>query len=127
MKEFFKELVLHVKMWWVLGLEAIKLRLAMWLSDMKQKATNKRYFVVLLTIGYTSKGMPKTRLRSINNEDFKRLKRIKWLPKSMTTLDLQQKCFYATSLSKNNKWTYEDRQKAKARYLRYYKLVHSLK
>lgn len=126
MKEFIIESIYHVRVWFVLSLEAIKLRLAIWLSDMKQKATNKRYFVILLTVGYTRTGVPKTRLRSINNEDFKLLKRKKWLPKRMTTLELERKCFYATALSKNNKWSYEERAKAKERYLNYYRMMHKL-
>lgn len=127
MKEFIQELVYHVKTWLILTLESIKLTLAIWLSDMKQKANNKRYFVILLIVGYDKKGVPKTRLRSINNNEFKQLKRIKWLPRKMTTLELEQKCFYATALSKNNKWTKEEREEAKRRYLRYYKVVHQLK
>lgn len=127
MKEFINELIYHVRAWFILSLEAIKLKLAIWLSDMKQKANNRRYFVVLLTVGHNKNGTPKTRLRSINNHEFKHLKRIKWLPKRMTTLELEQKCFYATPLSNNNKWTKEQRAEAKARYLNYYKVMHQLK
>lgn len=126
LKELIQELILHLRQSITLMFESIKLNLAIWLSNLKQKATNKRYFVVLLTVGYSHKGIPKTRLRSINNEDFKILKRKKWLPKSMTTLELEQKCFYATALSKNNSWSYEERQRAKKRYLEYYKMMHKL-
>lgn len=94
---------------------AIKLRLAISLADMKQRAFNKRYFVVIME---TPKG---DKLVSINNEDFKRMKRKDWLPKGMSCLDLQNECFYQTAIGLNNKTSVQEREKAKEKYIKYAK------
>lgn len=123
-KEMWSELIYHVNTWFVLSFEAFKLRLAILLADIKQKARNRRFFVVLMTVGLTRRGDPVVRLRSIDNEGFKYCKRKGWLPKRMTTLELHQKCFYATSLSKNNTFTREERRKAMRKYIRYQKAIN---
>lgn len=125
-QETLHEVIWHSKAAIILWLEAIKLKLAIALSDIKQKARNKRYFVVLATVGYDKKGRPVNKLRSINNSEFKHLKRIGWLPKKMSYLELSEKCFYSTSLSRNNKQTREERDKAMKRYMRYQKIINSL-
>ena len=126
MKDFLKELILHIRVGYILKLEALKLRLAIWLSNIKQKAHNRRYFVIPITVGHNKNGKPKIRLRSINNKEFNWMKSNGLLRRHMTTLELEQQCLYATPLSKNNKWTREQREAAKARYLRYYKVTYGL-
>jgi hypothetical protein len=92
---------------------AIKLKLAVALADIKQKAFNKRYFVVLLE-------MPdRDRLVSINNKEFEVFKRRKWLPKKMTYLELEEYSFYQTNLALNNKQSKEKRTEARKKYLKY--------
>lgn len=124
--DFIKETTGHIRASIVLWMEAVKLRLAISLSDIKQKAYNKRYFVVMATVGFDRKGQAVTKLRSINNAEFKLLKRKGWLPKRMSYLELSEKSFYATSLSRNNTQTKEERKKALSRYMRYQKIVNSL-
>lgn len=127
MKEFLKEVWLHVRSSWILGVEAFKLRLAMFLADLKQKARNRRFFVVLMTVGKDKHQREITRLRSIDNEGFKYCKRMGWLPKHMSNVELQQKAFYATPLSRNNTHTREERDKAMKRYMQYQKTINKLR
>ena len=123
MKRFFNEIwealreVLHLQ------IASLKLRLAIWLSDWRQRAYNKRFFVVLMVVGYKG-GKEVLRLRSISNEEFKHCKRKGWLPKTMSYLELSQKAFYQTDLKRNNSETYAARQAAKAKYLRYQKTLN---
>ena len=127
MKDFWRELVYHVRAWLILSIEAFKLRLAIMLADIKQKARNRRFFVVLLATGIDKKGKPVFKLRSVDNEDIKTYKRMGWLPRRMTTLEVDQKCFYATPLSRNNTGSREERQKAMDKYLRYQKTINNLR
>lgn len=130
MKERIKELIVealsHLRAAAILWIEAMKLKLAVYLSDIKQKARNKRYFVVIATVGIDKNGRPIDKLRSINNQEFKHLKRIGWLPKRMSYLELSEKCFYSTDLKRNNKQTKEERTKAMERYIRYQRVFRSL-
>ena len=92
---------------------AFKLALAIRLANMKQRAFNKRYYVMLIE---TSKG---DRLTSINNDEFKTFKRRGWLPKRMTHLDLEREAFYQTPIGLNNSFDSTQQQASKERYLRY--------
>lgn len=105
--------------WLYLRRHAIRLRLAMSLADMKQRAYNKRYFVVVAVTGRDKYGRERERLVSINKDDFKVLKRRKWLPRDMDYLKLAETCFYQTPLSRNNKLCREEQMKAREKYLRY--------
>ncbi|MDR0734077.1 MAG: hypothetical protein LBF08_08525 [Dysgonamonadaceae bacterium] len=116
----FKEIINDFKefrLWWFNYLfyrrHAIKLKLAVMLADIKQKAFNKRYFVVLIETP------DKDKLVSINNNEFKIFKRRGWLPKKMSYLELEEYSFYQTSVGLNNKQSGEQREKAKKRYLKY--------
>ena len=95
--------------------QAFKMTLAIAMADIKQKAFNKRYFIVMIDLPTGNK------LMSINNKDFEVLKRVGWLPKGMNTLELEEKCFYQTKLSLNNTMSKEARKKAKDRYSEYAK------
>ena len=126
-QEFWQILIKSLRAAVILKIEAIKLRLAIWLSDLRQKAANKRFFVVLVTVGYRRSPLTPTggtgqeivRLRSICNDEFKELKRRGLLPKNMSYLELSEKCFYQTDLKRNNTQNAEEREKAKERYLRF--------
>jgi len=111
----FNELLVGLHNLFFYWRHSIKLRLAIVLADMKQKAYNKRYFVVLLDIP------GKEKLVSINNNEFDNLKRKKWLPKNMSFLELEEKSFYQTALTLNNTTTREQRKSAKEKYLKYAK------
>lgn len=124
---FMSELIFHLRSALILSLEGIKLRLAIYLADIKQKVKNHRFFVVLMTVGYTADGSPITRLRSIDNDGFKYCKRMGWLPKRMDYLELRRRCFYSTPISRNNSGTKEDRIKAKEKYIRYQKAINRIK
>lgn len=125
-REFIGETVYHVTGAILMAMEAFKMKLAILLADMKQRAYNRRFFVVLITVGFNKKGIPIERLRSIDNQQFKLFKRKGWLPKRMTTCDLQQKCFYATPLSKNNTLNKEERKAAINKYIRYRNIMNKI-
>ena len=114
-----KELYIWCDNWLYYRRHALKLRLAVNLADMKQRAYNKRYFVVTAVTGYDKNGREKEKLVSINKDDFKMLKRRKWLPKDMDYLKLSETCFYQTELRKNNSLNAEERRKAKDKYMKY--------
>lgn len=111
----FKEFRIWFLNWLFYRRHAIKMNLAIRLADMKQKAFNKRYFIMLLELPSGD------RLVSINNDEFKKLKIKKWLPKNMNYLDLEEQSFYQTPLSKNNTVNKKERVKAKEKYLKYAK------
>jgi hypothetical protein len=92
---------------------SLRMKLAISLADMKQKAFNKRYFVMLME---TSKG---EKLVSINRNELVRIKRKGWLPKTFGYLELQQEAFYQTDLARNNKATRHERAATLRRYRRY--------
>jgi len=114
-RDDFKELSVWLHNWFFYRRHAIKLRLAIALANMKQKAFNKRYFVVLAE---TTKG---DKLVSINNKEFDALKRKRWLPKNMSCLELEESCFYQTALGLNNTTTTQQRKAAKEKYMKYAK------
>ena len=114
-REDFKEFRTWLYNWFVYRRLSLKMGLAIRLADMKQKAWNKRYHVMLLELPGGDK------LVSINNEDINRFKRKKWLPKKATMLDLKDSIFYSTPLNRNNKTSPEERRAAKDKYVRYAK------
>ncbi len=125
MKEFLGEVIFHVKGFFFLKGQAIKMKLAMRLSDIKQKAFNKRFHVII--ISYTNeKGKTVNKLRSICNKDFKYYKLKGWLPKRMSYLDLSKKSLYSTSIGLNNTAKRKEREKALKRYMRVQKLANNL-
>ncbi len=117
-KEMWSELIYHVNTWFVLSFEAFKLRLAILLADIKQKARNRRFFVVLMTVGLTRRGDPVVRLRSIDNEGFKYASEGIWLPKRMSSLELHQNA--STPIIVQNK-VYGENVQAMRNYKRYQK------
>ena len=111
----FKEYSVWFRNWLFYHRHSVKMRLAMKLADIKQKAFNKRYFIMLLELPSGH------RLVSVNNKEFNVIKRKGWLPRKMTALDLERESFYQTALSLNNKTGRSDRKAARERYLRYAK------
>ncbi len=96
------------------------------MADLLQKVHNKRFFVSVIVkpIIKNNKIVGETeRLKIFNNEMFKEYKRKGWMPKRMTTVQLQEKCFYFTPTSKNNKVSKESRKAAIKQYAQYSKLM----
>lgn len=101
---------------------ALKMSVAIHLADMKQKAFNKQYHVMILELGGAEK------LVSVSKNDINRFKRKKWLPKQATMLDLgRSSIFYSTPLSRNNKFTNKERKAAREKYMKYVKSRRLLK
>jgi len=99
---------------------SIKIRLLIFMSDLLQKVHNRRFF---LSIIVKPNG---ERLKIFDKYMFNDYKRKGWMPKRMTTLELEQKCFYATPLSRNNNVTKEARKKATKQYIQYSKLIRKV-
>ena len=103
---------------WVLGMLrlwrlSVRLKLAVRMADMKQKAFNRRYYVMLLEYG------GRDRLVSVSRDDINRFKRRKWLPKNFSHIDAQEAGFYQTDLSRNRLDSAEAREAALRKYRRY--------
>lgn len=62
-----------------------RLHLAIRMADIKQKAYNRRYFVMPIEI---SNG--KGKLVSVSRKEAVKLRRMKWLPKNFNTLEMEQ-------------------------------------
>lgn len=125
--EFSKELAFFVRSYIILRLEALKLKFAMRLSDIKQMAKNRRFHVVLLEVGKDKRGNVIRRLRSIDNDAFKMCKRRGWLPKTMSYLQMESMAFYSTSIKLNNSFSREERTKAMKKYIKYQKVINHIK
>lgn len=99
---------------------SIKIRLLIFMSNMLQKVHNRRFFVSVIE---KPEG---ERLKIFDKYMFDSYKRRGWMPKRMTTLELEQKCFYATPLSKNNKITKDEKKKAIRQYAKYSKMMRKV-
>lgn len=111
-----RELKVFLFNWFTYRRQSFKMSLAMKMADIKQKAWNKQYHVVLLELPTEDK------LVTINREDFFRFKRKKWLPKQTQWTDfLRTSAFYSTPLNLNNKISNKERRIAKEKYMKYAK------
>ncbi|MDR1097301.1 MAG: hypothetical protein LBL57_04130 [Tannerella sp.] len=109
------ELKQYVLTGYVLWRQSMRLKIAMSLADLKQRATNRRYFVMSMEVSGGEK------LVSINRNDLIRIRRRKWLPKNFSHLDLENQSWYQTELKRNNSLTRQERQKAIKKYQKYLK------
>jgi hypothetical protein len=116
----YKELRLWLSDWIFCKRRAIKMSLAIRLADIKQRAFNKQYHVMLM---YLPSG---DKLVSVNRDEIVKMKRKKWLPKNMSMLDMKDSIFYSTPLSRNNKSTIEERKEARDKYVRYSRNIRGL-
>ena len=125
----FREIGEYLKDTYTVIVSSIKIRLLIFMADLLQKVHNKRFFVSVIVkplldgskiIGETE------RLKIFNNEMFKEYKRKGWMPKRMTTVQLQEKCFYFTPISRNNKVSKESRKAAIRQYTQYSKLMRAV-
>lgn len=125
----FREIGEYLKDAYTVIVSSIKIRLLIFMADLLQKVHNKRFFVSIIVkpviksnriVGETE------RLKIFNNDMFKEYKRKGWMPKRMTTVQLQEKCFYFTPVSKNNKVSKESRKTAIRQYSQYSKLMRAV-
>lgn len=99
--------------------DELRLHCAIKLADAKQRAYNKRYFVMP---DYLNK------LTVLNNDDIKWLKRARLMKKNVSHLEIMRDCFYYTPLSRNDegsRMTVEERLKRKAKWLSYMENVRT--
>jgi len=113
----FKEYGVWLSNWVFYKRQSVKMSLAIRLADVKQKAFNKQYHIMLLELPTGEK------LVSVNRDDIERLKRKKWLPKRTDFFQLKHSSsvFYSTPLNRNNRLSGEDRKEAMEKYLKYAK------
>ena len=101
--------------------DEIRLNLAIKLADAKQRAYNKRYFVIS---DYRNK------LTVLNNNDIEWLKKARLMKKNVTHIEIMRDCFYYTPLNKNeegNKLSKAERLNRKAKWLDYMEKYRSSK
>lgn len=101
--------------------DEIRLNLAIKLADAKQRAYNKRYFVIS---DYRNK------LTVLNNKDIEWLKKARLMNKNVTHIEIMRDCFYYTPLNKNeegNKLSKAERLNRKAKWLDYMEKYRSNK
>jgi hypothetical protein len=112
-----KEALVAIRNWVFYRRQSFKMGLAIRLADMKQRAWNKQYHVMMLELPTGEK------LVSVNNQDINRFRRKRWLPKNkgMHELKMEGSFFYSTPENRNNKSTPADRAAAKKKYLQYAK------
>lgn len=108
-------LIQFIRQWIFLKKKSIQLTLAIKLCNLKQQAFNRRYFVIL---DYNDK------LTSLSKEDVNRMKKIRLIDKSITHLDLMEKSFYYTPLSRNSNTgiSREEQKKRKENYMKFVKV-----
>lgn len=127
--EDFQEIGSYMSDAYIVIVSSIKIRLLIFMADLLQKVHNKRFFVSLIVRPVVKENKivgESERLKIFNNDMFKEYKRKGWMPKRMTTLELEQKCFYATPLSRNNNVAKEARRKAIKQYSKYTKIMRRL-
>jgi hypothetical protein len=111
----FREYRVWVHNWMFYRRHAVKMSLAIRLADIKQKAYNRQYHVMILSL---PKG---DSLVSVSRDDIQVFKRKKWLPKHLGAIELSGSVFYSTPAGRNNKSSAEERRLAKEKYLKYAK------
>ena len=107
-----KQVILFIQNWWFLKKKSIQLSAAIKLCNLKQKAFNRRYFVIF---DHNDK------LISLCRDDIKQLKRMRKIQKGVSHIDLMENSFYYTPLSVNNDkaMTKKDRLERQKTYFEY--------
>lgn len=113
---FIAYLFKSLKLWIRLKKSSIQLSIAIRVAKQKQKAFNKRFYVMP---DYNGK------LIALSKDDVNNLKRIKVMDKRVSHLDLMRECFYYTPLALNGfgKISEEDRLEKKKAWLKYYNQI----
>lgn len=116
----FREIGEYISDAYTVIVSSIKIRLLIFMSNLLQRVHNRRFFVSVI-VKPTGE-----RLKIFDKYMFNDYKRRGWLPKKMTTIELEQKCFYATPLNNNNKVTNEAKRKAIKQYTKYSKMMRKV-
>lgn len=116
---FMKQVLCYGGMYVYLMRKCVALSLAIMLANFKQRAFNRRFFVVL---------DHRDRLITLCNADVKRLKELGYLSKRMTHYDLLENSFYYTPVSRNNDGciSVTERNRKRRMYYRYMRLRRKL-
>ena len=110
----------NIKEFFFLLRKGIQLKIAVEVAKTKQKAFNKRFWVL---------PDENHKLRAICNTEIKWLKKHGFMNKKVTHLDLEKECFYYTPLSLNNDGTIskEEREKKKQEWIKYSKKISKIR
>jgi hypothetical protein len=112
LKEEWLDLSRFVRGWWIYHRQSVKMGYAIRLADLKQRAYNKQYHVLMFSMN------GKQKVVTCNNRDINRFRRMKLLPKEAGMLELKNKnIFYSTPENRNNRSTWQEREAAKRKYL----------
>jgi hypothetical protein len=125
----FREIASYLRDTYIVIVSSIKIMLLIFMANLLQRVHNRRFFVALITRPVISGNKivgESERLKIFDKYMFNSYKRKGWMPKRMTTLQLQQECFYATPLKSNNNVTKEARRKAIKQYTQYSKLMRAV-
>lgn len=107
-------MIQYIKQYLDYAHHALRLHMAIRMADIKQKAYNRRYFVMPVE---AANG--KEKLVSVSRKEAVKLRRMKWLPKNFNTLEMEQDALYYTDVNLNNKGTAKNRKDAMRKYMRY--------
>ena len=95
---------ISLKGYFALQRRRLQLKIAAHVADLKQRAYNKRYYVL---------PDENNKLRALCKDDVRLLKRMGMMKKSVSHLDIMRECFYFTKVHLNdmNGMTPEERKK----------------
>ncbi|MDR1674946.1 MAG: hypothetical protein LBR86_00515 [Tannerella sp.] len=108
-----RELCDWLRDWFHYRRQSFKMSLAIRLADLKQRAYNRQYHVMIMTLPQGD------RLVSVTRDEIQSFKRKKWLPKRTGMIELEKSIFYSTPAGRNNRSTVGERAEARKKYLRY--------
>ncbi|MDR1455216.1 MAG: hypothetical protein LBJ01_06160 [Tannerella sp.] len=109
----FRELCGWMRDWMFYRRQSVRMSLAIRLADMKQRAFNRQYHVMIMALPQGE------RLVSVSRQEMQAFKRKGWLPRKAGRLELERSVFYSTPLNRNNRSTGKERAAAREKYLRY--------
>lgn len=109
----FREFCAWLRDWSQYRRQSFKMSLAIRLADIKQRAYNRQYHVMIMALPQGD------RLVSVTRDEIQAFKRKKWLPKKRGMLELEKSIFYSTPAGRNNRSTTGERAAARKKYLKY--------
>jgi len=93
-------------------------------TDLNSK--NIRQYIVLLELPDKKRKKMIERLWWINRRNFKKVKRLGWLPEKMQLDDLRSKAFYYTDMKRSYPEEYQAKKRATTKYVFYLRAKHGL-
>lgn len=111
-KGLVNEAIGFIKSWWAYKRMGLRMQYAIRLADVKQRAYNKQYHIML--VGRT--------LTSLTRDEFHILQRVGRFDRKLKWATVKERMvFYSTELNRNNTQSKEERKKAVAKYMEYAK------